>query len=194
LGPGDTVVVGDPAFPIHIYAPAMAGANVIRVPLGNDQAFWIASKKRLMVCTRRQIVDFKLPAQSHRDDGGCRLLGRRDAMCRKRNIMIISDFAYGEVNFDGYKSPAFSGRWRKRNRCRIHYHEQKLQHGRLALRFLLRQCRDDQGACDHQRLLRLRHVRPIQIASVIAMREYADFPLSRARSTSIAAMSLPRFG
>src|ERR1700742_485183 len=39
LGPGDTVVVGDPAFPIHIYAPAMAGANVIRIPLGNDRAF-----------------------------------------------------------------------------------------------------------------------------------------------------------
>src|SRR5947208_15941264 len=39
LGPGDTAVVGDPAFPIHVYAPAMAGANVIRVPLGNAQAF-----------------------------------------------------------------------------------------------------------------------------------------------------------
>ena len=39
LGPGDTAVVGDPAFPIHVYAVAMAGANVIRVPLGNDQAF-----------------------------------------------------------------------------------------------------------------------------------------------------------
>src|SRR4029079_7906158 len=31
-GPGDPIVVGAPAFPIHIYAPAMAGANVIRVP------------------------------------------------------------------------------------------------------------------------------------------------------------------
>src|SRR3954470_19850670 len=39
LGPGDTIVVGDPSFPIHVYAPAMAGANVIRVPLGNDDAF-----------------------------------------------------------------------------------------------------------------------------------------------------------
>src|SRR5436305_4870225 len=39
LGPGDTAVVGDPAFPIHIYAVAMAGANVIQVPLGNDDAF-----------------------------------------------------------------------------------------------------------------------------------------------------------
>src|SRR5262245_59654515 len=39
LGPGDTAVVPDPAFPAHLYAPAMAGANVIRVPLGNDEAF-----------------------------------------------------------------------------------------------------------------------------------------------------------
>src|SRR5437870_2732869 len=31
LGPGDTVVVGDPAFPIHIYAPAMAGAKELGV-------------------------------------------------------------------------------------------------------------------------------------------------------------------
>ncbi len=36
LGPGDTVVVGDPAFPIHVYGPALAGANVISVQLGND--------------------------------------------------------------------------------------------------------------------------------------------------------------
>lgn len=39
LGPGDTVIVADPAFPIHIYSVALAGANVITVPLGNDQDF-----------------------------------------------------------------------------------------------------------------------------------------------------------
>jgi len=39
LGPGDTAVVGDPAFPIHVYGVALAGANVISVKLGNDEAF-----------------------------------------------------------------------------------------------------------------------------------------------------------
>src|SRR5947207_8444250 len=38
LGPGDTAVVPDPAFPIHLYAVAMDGASGIRVPLGKDQA------------------------------------------------------------------------------------------------------------------------------------------------------------
>ena len=39
MGPGDTAVVGDPYFPIHVYSVALAGANVINVPLGNDEAF-----------------------------------------------------------------------------------------------------------------------------------------------------------
>ena len=39
LGPGDTAVVGDPAFPIHVYGVALAGANVISVKLSNDDAF-----------------------------------------------------------------------------------------------------------------------------------------------------------
>ena len=47
LGPGDTAVVPDPAFPIHLYGPAMAGANVIRVPLGTDAAFLANVEKTL---------------------------------------------------------------------------------------------------------------------------------------------------
>ena len=39
LGPGETAIVPDPAFPIHNYSVALAGANVISVPLGCDQKF-----------------------------------------------------------------------------------------------------------------------------------------------------------
>jgi len=39
LGPGDTAIVTKPAFQIHTYAVALAGANVIGVNLGNDAAF-----------------------------------------------------------------------------------------------------------------------------------------------------------
>ena len=50
LGPGDTAVVGDPAFPIHVYGVALAGANVISVPLGNDEAF--LERIRWRICIR----------------------------------------------------------------------------------------------------------------------------------------------
>ena len=39
MGPGDTAIVPEPAFPIHNYAVALAGGNVISVPLGCDQDF-----------------------------------------------------------------------------------------------------------------------------------------------------------
>ncbi|MEX0742167.1 MAG: aminotransferase, partial [Phycisphaeraceae bacterium] len=39
LGPGDTAIVTKPAFQIHTFAVALAGANVLGVPLGNDDAF-----------------------------------------------------------------------------------------------------------------------------------------------------------
>jgi alanine-synthesizing transaminase len=108
LGPGDTAVVPDPAFPIHIYAVAMAGANVIRVPLGNDQAFLDRIEKvieGLYPTPKLLILNYPHnPTAVTIDDG---FWERAIAMCRRRGIMIISDFAYGEICFDGYKAPSF---------------------------------------------------------------------------------------
>ena len=39
VGPGDTVLVPAPAFPIHIYATIIAGGSVIRIALDEDEAF-----------------------------------------------------------------------------------------------------------------------------------------------------------
>src|SRR6266700_2977188 len=108
LGPGDTAVVGDPAFPIHIYGVAMAGANVIRVPLGNDQAFLDRIERvidGLYPQPKLLILNYPHnPTAMTIDDG---FWERAIAMCRRHGVMIISDFAYGEVCFDGYKAPSF---------------------------------------------------------------------------------------
>ena len=108
LGPGDTVVVGDPAFPIHIYAPAMAGANVVRVPLGNDEAFLDRIEKvitELYPTPKLLILNYPHNPTAITVEAG--FWERAIAMCRRHNVMIISDFAYGEICFDGYKAPSF---------------------------------------------------------------------------------------
>jgi alanine-synthesizing transaminase len=108
LGPGDTAIVPDPAFPIHIYAVAMAGANVIRVPLGNDQAFLDRIEKMidgLYPSPKLLILNYPHNPTAVTVEQG--FWERAIEMCRRRNIMIISDFAYGEVCFDGYKAPSF---------------------------------------------------------------------------------------
>ncbi len=108
LGPGDTAVVPDPAFPIHIYAVAMAGGNVIRVPLGNDKAFLDnieATIAGLYPTPKLLILNYPHNPTSMTIDPG--FWEQAIAMCRRHNVMIISDFAYGEVNFDGYQAPSF---------------------------------------------------------------------------------------
>jgi alanine-synthesizing transaminase len=109
LGPGDTAIVPDPAFPAHIYAVAMAGANVIRVPLGNDQAFLDRIERTiegLYPTPKLLILNYPHnPTSMTIDDA--KFWERAVEMCRRRGVMIISDFAYGEVCFDGYRAPSF---------------------------------------------------------------------------------------
>lgn len=108
LGPGDTIVVGDPAFPIHIYAPAMAGANVIRVPLGNDQAFLDRIEKVFIeLYPKPKLLILNYPHNPTSITVEPDFWVRAIDLCRRHGVMIISDFAYGEVNFDGYKAPSF---------------------------------------------------------------------------------------
>lgn len=107
LGPGDTVVVPDPAFPIHIYAVAMAGANVIRVPLGNDQAFLDNIERTiqgLYPTPKLLILNYPHNPTAMTIDPG--FWERAIDMCRRHGVMLISDFAYGEICFDGYQAPS----------------------------------------------------------------------------------------
>src|SRR4051812_6016320 len=108
LGPGDTAIVPDPAFPIHIYAVAMAGANVIRVPLGNDQAFLDRVERVIEgLYPKPKLLILNYPHNPTSMTVDREFWDSAIALCRKHGVMIISDFAYGEINFDGYKAPSF---------------------------------------------------------------------------------------
>jgi alanine-synthesizing transaminase len=108
LGPGDTAVVGDPAFPIHIYAVAMAGANVIRVPLGNDQAFLDRCEQVIEgLYPKPKMLILNYPHNPTAMTVEPWFWEKAIEMCRRHGVMIISDFAYGEINFDGYTAPSF---------------------------------------------------------------------------------------
>jgi alanine-synthesizing transaminase len=108
LGQGDTVVVPDPAFQIHNYGVALAGANVISVPLGNDQKFLdnVASViEQMYPKPKLLILNYpNNPTTMTVDDGFFETVVD---MAKRVGVAIIHDFAYGETCFDGYKAPSF---------------------------------------------------------------------------------------
>jgi PBP1b-binding outer membrane lipoprotein LpoB len=162
-----------------------------RVPLGNDQAFLDRIERMiegLYPTPKLLVLNYPHNPTSMTIDPG--FWERAIAMCRRHGIMIISDFAYGEVCFDGYQAPSFLAARRQGTGRRIHDHVQELQHGRLALRLLRRQRRDGQGPGDHQRILRLRHLRPDPDRQHHRhARARRRLPPSRARSTNSGATS-----
>jgi len=108
MGPGDTAVVPNPAFPIHNYAVALAGANVVSVPLGNDEKFIknvamvienLYPKPKLLILNYPHN-----PTAMTVDEGFFEPVVE---LAKRFHVAVIHDFAYGQTCFDGYKAPSF---------------------------------------------------------------------------------------
>jgi alanine-synthesizing transaminase len=107
MGSGDTAIVPDPAFQIHNYAVALAGGNVVSVPLGNDETFinniamvieHLYPKPKLLILNYPHN-----PTAMTVDEG---FFEPVIEMAKKHGVAVIHDFAYGETCFDGYKAPS----------------------------------------------------------------------------------------
>jgi alanine-synthesizing transaminase len=108
LGPGDTAIVPAPSFPIHVYAVALASGNVISLDCTQPDRFLSAVatvSEHLYPRPKVLIVNFP-----HNPTA---TVVERDffvevvALARRYGFMVIHDFAYGDVCFDGYTAPSF---------------------------------------------------------------------------------------
>jgi alanine-synthesizing transaminase len=110
MGAGDTAIVPDPSFPIHTYAVAIAGGNVISIPLGNDQAFIdniVYVCEHLYPKPKLLILNYPHnPTAMTVDEGFFEAVV---GVAKRFKVPVIHDFAYGETCFDGYKAPSFLG-------------------------------------------------------------------------------------
>jgi alanine-synthesizing transaminase len=178
LGPGDTAIVPDPAFPIHVYAVAMAGANVIRVPLGNDQHFLARIEKMIKgLYPTPKLLILNYPHNPTAMTIEPDFWERAIALCRRHGIMIISDFAYGEVCFDGYKAPSFLSAPGAKD-LGVEFTTMSKSYNMAGWRIgfcagnseMVKALATIKGYYDYGIFA------PIQIASIIAMRQHADVP------------------
>ena len=108
LSAGDTVIVGDPAYPIHMYAVTLAGGSVMSVKLGNDDAFLARIEDTLQnLQPRPKLVIFNYPHNPSAITIEPEFWQKAVALAKKYNVLLISDFAYGETCFGDYTAPSF---------------------------------------------------------------------------------------
>ena len=109
MGPGDTAIVPDPAFPIHVYAVALAEGNVISVPLGNDEQFL----KRVQMVAENLYPRPKILVLNYPHNPTAMVAPNVEfyeevvSMAKRFGFLVLHDFAYGETCFDDYRAPSF---------------------------------------------------------------------------------------
>jgi len=108
LGPGDTALVPNPHFPVHMYAVMLAGANAIAVPVSPPEELL---SNISYCCTRLyprpKLLIMNYPHNPTTECVSVEFFHEVVQLARKYDFMVIHDFAYCETVFDGYKAPSF---------------------------------------------------------------------------------------
>lgn len=107
LGPGDAVLVPNPAYPIHPYGCVIAGADIIYVPLTEDSDFFSELEKAIEDSwpkPKMLIVNF--PGNPTTQCVDLAFLERLVAIAKQHQMWLVNDIAYGEITFDGYEAPS----------------------------------------------------------------------------------------
>jgi alanine-synthesizing transaminase len=107
LGPGDTALVPAPSYPIHIWGPILAGAAVQYVRMGPGQDFFSnlhAAWEQAWPRPRVLVTSFP-----HNPTTMCvdvAFMAEVIEFCRQREMVVVHDFAYADLGFDGHVPPS----------------------------------------------------------------------------------------
>lgn len=108
LGPGDTAIVPAPSFPVHVYGVVLASGNVIALDVRDPQKFL---ENIAYTCEhlypRPKVVVANFP---HNPTATCieqDFFVELVRLAKKYEFLVISDFAYADICYDGYFAPSF---------------------------------------------------------------------------------------
>lgn len=108
ISPGDVVFAPNPTYPIHPYSAIIAGGDVRSIPIGPDRDFFedlLTATKQTWPNPRMLIISY--PHNPTTAVVDLHFFEKIVDFCREHEIMVIHDFAYADLVFDGYKPPSF---------------------------------------------------------------------------------------
>ncbi len=107
ISPGDVAFAPNPTYPIHPYSVIIAGGDLRSVPIGPDRDFF----DDLLTATRQTWPHPKMLIISYPHNPTTAVVDleffeKVVAFCREHNMILVHDFAYADLVFDGYQPPS----------------------------------------------------------------------------------------
>jgi len=107
MGTGDTVLVPNPAYPIHPYGFIIAGADVRHVPMVPGVSFFAELRKAIQDSwPKPKLLVLNFPSNPTTRCVELDYFEEVVAIAREQGIWVIHDLAYADIVFDGYRAPS----------------------------------------------------------------------------------------
>jgi alanine-synthesizing transaminase len=196
LGPGDSALVPSPSYPIHIYAPLFAGADVRQVrlegpkpsagspadgpgsPEPGDDFFDALMESWESLWPKPRVILLSFP---HNPTTACvdlAFMERLVTFAREHEVVLVHDFAYADIGFDGYQPPSIlQVPGAKDVAVELYTLTKSFSMAGWRVGFLVGNPEIVQALVKLKSYLDYGTFQPIQIAAIVAMNEAPDYPL-----------------
>jgi alanine-synthesizing transaminase len=189
LGPGDACVVPTPSYPIHIYGPLFAGADLRQVPMGpqvagvgirgsDDEFFDNLQEAWDNGWPKPRVIVLSFP---HNPTGACvdlSFMQRLVDFAREHEVVLVHDFAYADVGFDGYRPPSIlEADGAKEVAVELYSMTKSFSMAGWRVGFMVGNAEVVAALAKIKSYLDYGTFQPIQIAATVTMNEAADYPL-----------------
>jgi alanine-synthesizing transaminase len=189
LGPGDSALVPSPSYPIHIYAPLFTGADVRQVPLEGprDQTAGTASPGDAFFDSLMEAWESTWPKPRvivlsfpHNPTTACvdlAFMERLVAFAREHEVVLVHDFAYADLGYDGYDPPSvLQVPGATDVAVEIYTMTKSFSMAGWRVGFVVGNAEIVQALTKLKTYLDYGTFQPIQIAAIVAMNEAPDYP------------------
>ncbi len=107
LDQGDMVLVPNPSYPIHIYGPVIAGANIRSVAIHDTDSFLAELEQSIpLMYPKPKMLILNFPANPTTQCVDLAFFERVVDLCRQHSIYLVHDLAYADIVFDGFRAPS----------------------------------------------------------------------------------------
>jgi len=107
LDRGDTVLVPNPSYPIHIYGAIIAGADIRSVRMTHGVDFFSELERAIRESfPKPKMMILGFPSNPTAQCVELDFFHRVIALAKQHGIYVVHDLAYADITFDGYRAPS----------------------------------------------------------------------------------------
>jgi alanine-synthesizing transaminase len=198
LESGDAAIVPSPSYPIHIFGPLFAGADLRQIPMRSqrrllspddvdtdyqDDFFDALNKAWEVGWPKPRVLVISFPHNPTGATVDLSFMQRVVDFCREREMIVVHDFAYADMGFDGYEPPSILQAEGAMD-CAVELYSMTKGFSMAGWRcaFLVGNTKVVQALVKLKSYLDYGSFQPIQIAATVTLNEASDFPTEVCRT------------